>query len=200
MSTGAHTVNLWMREDGTQIDQILLSTDKQFDPSDCFDENDGKVIIEAEQYHFQAAGSGSASGAEWSLFSDSSSSAGTALEAVPNEGLNVGDSTDGPQLIYKVDFHTTGTYYVWIRMNGSTKYDDSVHAGLDGTPATYGEYGMADTSGDWSWVSEVGGNRVTVDVTSGGIHEVNVWMREDGTQIDQILLTTDENFAPSGTL
>jgi hypothetical protein len=163
-------------------------------------EQNGHVEFEAEAFTGQMSGSGEASGSEWLSVSDSKASTGTALEAVPNEGVNVGDSTDGPRLDYEVEFNTTGMYYVWVRMKGVSGTDDSVHAGVDGTPATYGRYGLTDNSGDWAWVNDVGGNRVTVDVDSSGIHTVNVWMREDGTQIDQVLLTTDESFVPSGAL
>jgi hypothetical protein len=163
-------------------------------------EENGHVEFEAEQFTAKASGSGEASDADWLSVSDSGVSGGTAMEVVPNDGVNVGDSTDGARLDYDVEFNTTGTYYIWVRMRGPSGTDDSVHAGLDGNPASYGGGGITDNSGDWVWQNRVGwsadGDRVTVDVNSTGIHTVNVWMREDGTQVDEILLTTDETKTP----
>ena len=39
----------------------------------------------------------------------------------------------------------------------------------------------------------------TINVTSTGPHTLNVWMREDGLELDKIVLTTDINFTPTGT-
>ena len=39
----------------------------------------------------------------------------------------------------------------------------------------------------------------TINVTTLGVHTLNVWMREDGMEFDKIVLTTDINFTPSGT-
>jgi hypothetical protein len=201
-SSGIHTVNLWMREDGTEVDQVLLTTDPDYTPgeeSGDFTETDGRVAIESEQFSDKTTGSGDASDSEWISFSDSEAGSGTALEAVPNEDVNVGDSTDGPRLDYEVEFNNTGTYYVWVRMRGPGGHDDSVHAGIDGSPASYGGIGMSDVSGDWAWVDDVrrGDTRVTVDVSSSGVHTVNLWMREDGVQVDQLLLTTDPDYSPN---
>jgi hypothetical protein len=38
----------------------------------------------------------------------------------------------------------------------------------------------------------------TLTVSDTSIHTVNIWMREDGFQIDKIVLTTDRNYTPSG--
>jgi hypothetical protein len=202
-STGTHTVNIWMREDGTQADEIVLTTDPDFTPdqnSADFVETGGEVTMQAEDFTAKALGSGDASSSEWLSFSDTNAANGTAMKVVPNDGVNVSDSTDGARLDYDVEFNTTGTYYIWVRMRGPSGTDDSVHAGLDGNPASYGGGGITDNSGDWVWQNRVGwsadGDRVTVDVNSTGIHTVNVWMREDGTQVDEILLTTDETKTP----
>ncbi len=41
-------------------------------------------------------------------------------------------------------------------------------------------------------------NRATVNVSSTGPHSVNIWMREDGSTIDKIVLTTSSGYTPSG--
>jgi hypothetical protein len=52
-----------------------------------------------------------------------------------------------------------------------------------------------DTVSSNGWSSEC---PACLDVTSPGIHTINVWMREDGLQIDRILLTTASGYTPSG--
>ena len=42
------------------------------------------------------------------------------------------------------------------------------------------------------------GQRVAIDIDSTGTHQLNLWVREDGTKVDRILLTQDANFTPSG--
>jgi hypothetical protein len=38
----------------------------------------------------------------------------------------------------------------------------------------------------------------TLSVTSGGLHTVNVWVRESGFRLDRLLLTSDAQLTPSG--
>lgn len=166
-----------------------------------FAESNGMVVMEAENNTALFGGTGSADGLYWAeVTSFSDSSGGSAIQAQPNNGVNVGDSTDGPQADFNVDFSTTGTYYVWVRLYGlASGANDSLHAGLDGSPATYGSYGLQETvhDGTWQWINEVGGSAVTVSIPSAGTYTVNVWMREDGVLYDKVLLTTDSNYTPS---
>lgn len=141
----------------------------------------------------------------WVSYSDSDASSDTALSANPNWGYNPSDTENGERLDYHVEFGTTGTYNVWVRMDCSSGGDDSVHAGLNGTPESYGAIGLTErgsthcsSESGWAWMNETDDGAVTVEVDSAGKHTVNLWMREDGTAIDKILLTTDSTFTPSG--
>ena len=75
-----------------------------------------------------------------------------------------------------------------------------MHAGLDDSPTTYGGYGISVTSGAWVWTDQVKNRsaapRATVSVTEPGTAVFSIWMREDGTALDKIILTTDSNYAP----
>ncbi len=162
----------------------------------AFLETNGQVVIEAEHAH--AAGAGSTGDSWESITTLADSSGGEALLAGPNDGDNMQDSIKGPRLDYKVTFKSAGVYYVWVRIWGSSNKDDSVHAGLDGVPASYGRYGITDSSKQWHWEQLAAGQRVTVQVDAPGAHTLNIWMREDGTAIDKLLLTTDSAYTPSG--
>jgi FlgD Ig-like domain len=43
------------------------------------------------------------------------------------------------------------------------------------------------------------GAAVPLSIATAGAHTVHAWMREDGTAIDKLVLTTDAGFVPTGT-
>ena len=165
-------------------------------------ESEGRLIVEAEDFSAAVSGTGNAAGHDWQEVSDGSVSGGSYLIASPNVGRNVGDDTRGPRRDYQVTVDAPGTFYVWARMLGSSGSNDSVHIGVNGTPATYGRYGLTDASGDWVWENRVanraGTDVVSVTFDSAGTHTINLWMREDGTAVDKIFLTRDPSETPSG--
>ncbi len=105
------------------------------------------------------------------------------------------------RLDYSVFFRSAGTYYVWLRANAPDANGDEANLGLDGgfTPATgtsvtgfpFGQYG-------WSGTLKSGA-RARVHVASAGLHTVNLWMKEDGLKVDQILITSDAAYNPATT-
>jgi hypothetical protein len=218
---GLATINLWMREDGVLVDKVLLTSSSSFIPSGtgpaesareepapadggsppppasgAFREGDGQVVMEAENATGAAAGTGIAAGSTWTPRAVVGASGGTVLEATPNAGVRTLDSTVGPRLDYAVRFATSGTYQLWVRARGPTSDDDTIHAGLNGTPVTLGGSGLLFPSG-WTWVNTVGSRRVTITVTSPGLATINLWMREDGVLVDKVLLTTSSSFVPA---
>lgn len=198
---GRHTLNLWMREDGVEVDRFILTRDPAFNPANTFREFDGRVDIEAERSTTQAAGTGNAAGHTWSLISDGGASSGFGLQATPNTGLNVGTALNGPRRDYAIQFTTSGTYYGWVRMSGANGSDDSLHVGMEGLSATFGGQGVTLTSGErgagWVWkqVRSPEG-RVGWGILAGETWDFNLWMREDGTKVDKFILTTDDSFVP----
>jgi lysophospholipase L1-like esterase len=154
----------------------------------------GIAAMEAENYENQTPRSGYA----WQL--DPSPASGFsgrgAMQVLPDDSVNItsGYAGTSPRLDYPVRFQFTGTHYVWVRGNGPSNAANSVHAGINGqeTPSSSG---IALPSGDrygWSNGSH------TVQIPSPGVHTVNLWMRESGTIVDKIVLTTDPTFVPTG--
>jgi lysophospholipase L1-like esterase len=123
------------------------------------------------------------------------------VEALPNmgTGITAGYTTTSPELVYNVNFTSTGTYYVWIRGAAPSTADDSLHAGIDGTAPTTADE-IAGFLPGWAW------NRTTRDgtpakliVPSPGLHTVHLWMREDGMRVDKVLLRKSSSAsAPDG--
>jgi hypothetical protein len=104
----------------------------------------------------------------------------------PNNGRNWTDSNNlngnAPGLVYRINFDNPGTYHVWVQVVAPDSSSDSIHIGLDG---------------DWKyWKGLKGTDNYTWNqlepfiVDEAGLHDLNLWVREDGLAIKQIYLTT----------
>jgi len=155
---------------------------------------DGIVCVEAEHYDDNIE----RGGIRWEEVGPTDGFTGAAgMQALGASFYNPGYSTESPQLDYEVDFVKTGTHYVWIRAWAASGSDDSCHAGLDGEEQPF--------SSNWSGGGNAWSNdrypetdRALFEVTTPGLHVLNIWVREDGLIIDKILLTTNPNYTPSG--
>lgn len=124
------------------------------------------------------------------------------MKAEPNNGCafgsNQGYESNSAYMTYKAPFPQSGTWYVWVRGKGGSINDDSVHVSLDGA----GGNALDMTGWDanvWRWSnSRQPSGRATVSVSGDPFHTLYVWMREDGMRVDEILLTTDPYYTPSG--
>ena len=159
----------------------------------------GLVTFEAEHYDAKTA----ANGQDWTPFNglpDPSGAGG--LEAGPNAGVKYDTDyvANSPRLDYGVNFAQPGTYYVWVRGNGPTGADDSIHVGLNGAAQDTADRISFPQDGTWKWTNATSDGPVaTITVTRAGVQTLNVWMREDGVRIDKILLTRSASYTPTGT-
>jgi hypothetical protein len=157
---------------------------------------DGIVSIEAENFD----GRVDMNGHTWAATAPAGAS-GSALVANPNTGVNqdTAYAANSPRLDYKVNFVKTGVHHVWIRGIGATGSDDSIHAGLDGAESTTSDR-ISSFGTTWTWSRDtMDGVSATINVTSAGIHTLNLWMREDGFVVDKVVLSSNVNYVPSGT-
>ncbi len=167
----------------------------------------GALILEAEHFMSRVPGSGSSyshvNGDEWSGTTDYTGYSGDgAMIALPNDGGNTRVELTGPRMDYPIDFQTTGEYYVLVRGQadaaGGRSSNDSIHVGLDGVGITNasGSYGLTGfRSGEWRWRTGWGNpwNDFTIiNITTPGVHTLNIWMREDGTIIDRIFILSKD--------
>jgi glucose/arabinose dehydrogenase len=161
-------------------------------------DTNGLVVMEAENFD----GNVSQGGKNWTHYAAVAGFSGTgAQQATPNTGVNndTGFVANSPRLDFRVHFVRTGTHYVWVRGRGISGSDDSVHVGLDGAAvASADRVGSFPTSYTWTR-NTMDGVIATINVTTPGVHTVNVWMREDGMIVDKLLLTTNSAFTPTGT-
>ena len=157
---------------------------------------DGIVSIEAESFDAKV----DQGGHTWGPTSPSGVS-GSALSANPNSGVNqdAGYAANSPRLDYKVNFVKTGVHQVWIRGIGATGADDSIHAGLNGVESMTSDR-ISSFGTTWTWSrATMDGVSATIDVSSPGVHTLNLWMREDGFVVDKIVISSNVNYVPSGT-
>lgn len=171
-------------------------------PVPAFEESGGVLVIEAESYDEIVAGTAN----EWTLTTAAAASGGEALFA----GQDLGNvyfyadlPGDSPRLDYRVRFTTTGTYYVWIRNAATNDNGDSLHVGMNQMPIQ-SSGSITGTSGPSGYAYQWDNEEVTtlavrtLTVAAAGDAVLNVWMREDGTYFDKILLTTSGTYTPTG--
>ncbi|EWH08803.1 hypothetical protein DS2_15484 [Catenovulum agarivorans DS-2] len=110
-------------------------------------------------------------------------------------------------LSYPVLFETPGRYYIWARAFSTGSEDNGVHFGLNNQwPESSARLQLCDGKDQWTWSSarrvpenHCGTpNTVTIDVPTAGVHNFMLSMREDGFELDKIILTQDKHFQPNG--
>jgi lysophospholipase L1-like esterase len=160
---------------------------------------DGNGLVSMETEHYQAYVP--AGGHIWSQVATSGSSGGAALQALPDDRLQPVLAGAGPRLDYQVQFARTGTHYVWIRALAHSHKSDSLYVGLDGgTAAAAAVSGLNVDGVTWTWTKKTQTSAIaTINVTSPGLHTINVWMRESGIVLDKLVLTTSSSYTPTGT-
>jgi len=124
-----------------------------------------------------------------------------AMESQPDSGTNqdTGYVDNSPRLDFQVYFVKTGIHYAWARLYADGGLDNSLHVGLDGNANSTADR-ITGPSGSWTWTNDtMDSARATLDVASTGLRTLNIWMREDGSTVDQIVLTTDAGYTPGGT-
>jgi len=174
LETGEHEVSFRVREDGTQLDRIALSLmappppPPTPPPSAC-----GGLSQEAE--------SGVLSGTLHS-FSNGAASGGAAIRSLNGSGDGLGLAT------YCVIVSEAGRYRVDTVIRGLGGLSNSFWVAVDGGPEW-----LFDTNASSAWVADSvsqrnGADPVLVDLATGE-HELTFRVREDGTQLDRIVLT-----------
>ncbi len=144
-----------------------------------FIESGGLVVMEAEHFDVNQVQEEHA----WVRdFSQTGLTGTAAMLATPNTGTVVTEDVEqvSPKLSYRVDFTQTGTYRLWVRMIARSGADNSVWVGLDDNASA--SFVTVNADGMWHWDS------VAVTVDEPGVHEINVWMREDGLFVDRLTL------------
>lgn len=118
----------------------------------------------------------------------------TLMQVLPDTGANTGDSLTGPRLEYTVNVPAAGEYTVWVRGRCGDHEANSFHLRIGERTLTLGGCGFRLTRElGWSNVLDRGDGRVIrMAFDEPGVKTVHVFMREDGAEIDKLLLTTGD--------
>ncbi len=155
----------------------------------------GVVSIDAESYTNKT----SRSGHDW--VAQTNPPAGFAgngvMQSTPDNGAKwtTNYAAGSPQLDFDVEFNRTGTHFIWVRGASPNWGGDSLHIGLDGQQVASAAAIVVPAFSGYAW----GGGLHAINVTSTGVHTINVWIREDGVNIDKLVLASDSGFTPTGT-
>lgn len=109
-------------------------------------------------------------------------------------------------LSYKVHIDTPGRYRVWAKAYSSNTEDNGFHIGLDGQWPASGQRWQTVVKNRWHWESKqrtqdvhVGvPGKLWLDIDEAGEHTVEISMREDGIELDKVLLAKDFDYTPVG--
>ena len=193
---GTYSVTLTVTDDlgniGAVTQDVLVADPNATGP---YIEQNGMLVIEAENFDTNTD-----NGDMWvETTSEADFSGSGAMVTEPNDGtlIRKNNVSTSPHMTYDVDVTTTGSYIVWARLFAPTGNDNTVHVGLDDFPTNDKMETL--TTGSWIWTNiDTKGALQTMGITTAGLHTIDVWMREDGTLIDKIILTTDAGFVPTG--
>ena len=89
---------------------------------------------------------------------------------------------------YDMVIPETGTYAIWARVNAPDFNNDSFFVSIDG--GAWSTWDLAE-GGGWKWV------KFTNRSFTAGSHQLRIAMREDGTKLDAIYLSTDLSTPPT---
>jgi len=185
-----------MRDTGGNVTKPSEPAKTRWEDLEAFKSADGKTfIIEAENYTRSTPGTGSGQGSEWKLVTGRQGCAGKGLmDSLPDRGVQIdfGFESQSPRLDYLINFTEKGKYTIWMRSWGPNVNGDSVHFGLDfKSPDRLKIFHCGNSRLQWmrhrDW---------SFEIEKPGIHTFSVWMREDGTAFDRIIITSDLEYEP----
>ncbi len=149
----------------------------------------GQVVMEAENFDANIP----RNGRSWTPSFQPGFSGASAIQVAPDNGLTVNSSLNAtaPQVNYTVDLDQSGRYFVWVRGVGPNWNGDSIWIGANSDSSAAVK--LTIPKGAFGWVRS---SRITFP--SSGEQTLSVWMREDGSTIDKLLLTRDGTDTVSG--
>jgi len=112
------------------------------------------------------------------------------------DGSFWGGPGQGPRIDYNIDMPEPGRYFVYVKSFATGTEDNGIHVGLNGTKPDSGKRIQICSKHAWQWTS---GQRTDVnhcgvtktiwlDIPVAGVNTITLWAREDGFEVDQILL------------
>ena len=187
VSDGNYRIQFKTTETGSEHNYSLFGEHEQVG---------NEIVVEAEAYKQNI----SRSGDTFVDTADGAASGGFFISAQPSDADNysIDIENTAPETTYDVDFAEAGRYYVHVLGRGGSA-NNSLHVGLNGEVQDSSKAITGFGAGVYTYenVSQETGGAAYIDVVTPGLQTINVYAREDGTAIDQIVLSTDETFVPA---
>ena len=152
-------------------------------------------IIEAEGYSFCSDPYDRRLPHRWEFAENKS-----IIRASPDIGQSPREPHLGPMIGYNLTIVTPGMYYFWFETRGESSSDDTFAVNFDrpGYPLT--NYSIVssfeESDGEWHWTKQSSLAPLKMWVPSVWDIKINIWMQEDGVEINRILVTSDQNYVP----
>jgi hypothetical protein len=224
-SSGAQTLRVQTREDGFEIDQIVLSPATYFSTPPGPQRNDNTILppsIQGDAVLWMLDVPISSIFGNWQKLNDSSAAGQVALWNPDRGALKIATALANPVDYFEVSFNAIAgrPYHLWIRGRGQNDFfgNDSVFVQFSNSVTSGGSpsWRIGTTSAaaviiedcygggiqSWGWNDDGWcGPGTTVFFNTTGVQRVRVQAREDGIIIDQLVISSTAYLSNSpGTL
>jgi hypothetical protein len=189
-----------------------------------FEEKDGMLEIEAENYHYK---NNNSTKRYWVVRSlndkvseinySKSANKNSYIEALPDTRVTHDDtlilgenffpvSGTGGVISYKIKINNPGKYYIWVNALSTGTEDNGVHVGFNEFWQESGaRMQWCEGKNKWTWSSaqRMPDNHCGTEKTiylnfdKSGEYVLSFSMREDGFKMDRFILTKNSNFSPN---
>lgn len=176
------------------VNEVPVNTGRLFSgqvpiPDNSVDVNDpGMIYMEAEAGQLAAPFVVAAMGGSTGI-------------TTPNNGQNAAANNTNSRAIYTFNIEQAGEYKILGRYIAASDGDNSFHWRVDNN--AFQSWGIPiSTEHAWDAFNNGGGDANAADSTvqlAAGMHTLEIRQREDGTYLDQILITNQLNFVPGGS-
>ncbi|QXP62793.1 DUF5060 domain-containing protein [Polaribacter sp. HaHaR_3_91] len=189
-----------------------------------FEEKDGMLEIEAENYHYKNNNSTKRNWVVRSLDDkisgenySNSANKNSYIQALPDTRVTHDDtlilgenffpvSGTGGVISYKIKINNPGKYYIWVNALSTGTEDNGVHVGFNENWQESGaRMQWCDGKNEWTWSSaqRMTDNHCGTEKTiylnfdKSGEYVLSFSMREDGFKMDRFILTKNSKFSPN---
>ncbi len=186
LSEGAHLITASVEDAHGNRVSATVAVEVVETGSGAFIENAGLVVIEAE--HF-TANHGNGDISDWRIRTDTEGWLGDGFVDTPDEGAANANWATAAALHYDLTVTTAGSYWIWMRRQITDSAGNSAWVGMDGSQV--GDLFYDSNTSGWVWAR----HDTTVHLERGA-SRFELRRREDGYQVDRIILTSDPGFTP----
>ena len=195
VSAGAHTLYLWMRESGTLIDKIVITSNPAYDPDDVGGGFGPDESPRLGEFHPGSWWLGTENASGQSNFpplevEEGPNAYGGKFVVVPPGNNSYSNEPADGHGIFEFTSEQPSIADVWLRVRAPDSGSNSFWI-AHGEPPNWSAAHFAHGMSDWHWSKEL--SSISLQT---GVNRIRIAYREDGAEIDRVLVSTDLNFNP----